>query len=144
MNKKLYLLSIGLLVLVALLSAFQGARFIRSPVGVFQLATILNSVMPLVLGALVALFLAVRFGDVWSGRADVQVRVSRPIAKASQTAGKVLVGVFYILFTIAIGFLILAKGQLSGEIGFLFGPLLRTLPIGLLLFELGRILDQAT
>lgn len=144
MNKKLYLLSIALLILVALMSALQGTRFIRSPVGVFQLATLLNMVMPLVLGALVALFLAVRFGDVWRGHADVQVRASRPIAKASQTAGKLLVGVFYILLAIAIGFLILAKGQLSGEIGFLFGPLLRTLPIGLVLFELGRILDQTT
>jgi len=144
MSKKLYLLSVGLLILFALLSALQGTRFIRSPVGVFQLATILNSVMPLVLGALVTLFLTVRFGDVWSGRADVQVRASRPIARASQTAGKFLVGVFYILFALAIGFLILAKGQLSGEIGFLFEPLLRTLPIGLVLFELGRILDQTT
>lgn len=144
MSKKLYLLSIGLLILVALLSALQGTRFIRSPVGIFQLANILNSVMPLVLGALVAFFLAVRFRDVWSGRADVQVQASRPIARASQTAGKLLVGVFYILVVIAIGFMFLAKGQLGSEIGFLFGPLLRTLPIGLVLFELGRILDHTT
>jgi hypothetical protein len=92
MNKKLYLLSIALLILVALLSALQGTRFIRSPVGVFQLATLLNMVMPVVLGALVAFFLAVRFADVWRGHADVQVRASRPIANASQTAGKLLVG----------------------------------------------------
>lgn len=144
MNRKLYLLSVGLLILVALLSMLQGTRFIRSPIGVFQLATLLNMVMPVVLGGLVAFFLAARFADVWRGHADVQDRAARPIARASQTAGKLLIGVFYVLLVIGIGFLILAKGQLSGEIGFLYGPLLRMLPIGLILFELGRVLDQAT
>lgn len=142
MSKTLYLLSIGLLILTALLSALQGTRYIMSPVGIFQLATILNAFMPLLIGGLVAWFLLVRFRDVWSGRADVQARATRPVARSAQTAGKFLIVVFYVLLVVAVGFLVMARGQLGGEIGFLFGPLLRTLPVGIVLFELGNILDD--
>lgn len=144
MNKKAYLLSLGLVIGIALLSLLQGTRYILSPVGLFQLATLMNLVMPPILGLLLAVFLSVRFADVWKGRTRVEVLASRPIAKASQVAGKVLIWAFYVLLLTALGFLVLARGQLGGEISFLFAPLLRTLPVGLLLFELGRLLDQAT
>jgi len=143
MNKKLYLLTLGLLILFAALSIFQGSRYIMSPVGIFQLASLANIVLPLVLGVLLTVFLSVRFADVLKNRASVDYVASRPIARASQNAGKFLILVFYVLLVVVIGFLIIARGQLGGEIGFLFGPLFRTLPIGLLLFELGRILDNS-
>lgn len=142
MSKTLYLISIGLLILAALLSALQGTRYIMSPVGIFQLASVLNAFLPLLIGGLVAWFLLVRFRDVWSGRADVQVRATRPVARSAQTAGKFLIAAFYVLLVIAIGFLVMARGQLGGEVAFLFGPLLRSLPVGLVLFELGNILDD--
>ena len=142
MSKKLYLLSVGLLLLAALLSIVQGTRFIRSPLGFFQIVSLVNMFMPLVLGLLLAFFLGARFLDVWRGDADVEARASRPLARACQTAGKFLIVLFYIFLMAAIGFLVLGKGQLSGEVGFLFGPLFRTLPVGLVLFELGRLLDR--
>lgn len=143
MSKKLYLLSLGLVIAVAALSVLQGTRYILSPVGLFQIATLMNMVMPFVLGLLLVVFLSVRFADVWRDRIDTDFAVARPIARASQVAGQVLIWVFYLLLLVAIGFLVLARGQLGGEIGFLFGPLLRTLPVGLLLFELSRYLDAA-
>ena len=141
MNKTIYLLSIGLLILLCLLAVFQGTRYIASPVAVFQLASLANVFMPFVISGLLVVFLTIRFADVWRGRTDVSASLTRPAARAAQTAGKVLLWIFYALFAVALFFLILAKGQLGGEISFLFGPLFRTLPAGLILFELGRILD---
>jgi hypothetical protein len=142
-NRKLYLLSLGLVIVVAALSVLLGTRYILSPVGLFQVATLLNLVVPPILGLLIAVFLSVRFADVWRDRVDTDFVVTRPIARASQLVGRVLIWAFYALLLVAIGFLVLARGQLGGEIGFLFGPLLRTLPVGLLLFELSRFLDAA-
>lgn len=126
---------------MSLLAVLQGTRYIASPVAAFQLASLANVVLPFVTSGLLVVFLTIRFADVWRGRIDITMSVSRPAARASQTAGKVLLWMFYALLAVALFLLIQAKGQLSGEIGFLFGPLLRTLPVGLILFELGRILD---
>lgn len=143
MGKRLYLMSLGFLILIAVMSVFQGARYILSPVGLFQLATLANLVIPLVLGPLIAVFLVVRFIDVLKERSFVDRPLRRPIARAARLSGKLLIYMFYVLLIIAIVFLVLARGQLGGEISFLFGPLLRTLPIGFLVFELGNLLDTA-
>ncbi len=143
MSKKLYLFSLGMVILVSALGALQGSAYILSPVGLFQVATLLNMVLPVALAILLTVFLSARFADVWRNRVDTHFTVTRPIARASQFAGRILIWTFYILLIVAIVFLVLARGQLSGEIAFLFGPLLRTLPVGLLLFELSRFLDAA-
>ena len=143
MNKAIYLLSVGLLILLSLVTVFQGTRYIASPVAAFQIASLANVILPFVVSGLLVVFLSIRFADVWSDRSDVTVRASRPAARASQAAGKLLLWIFYALLVVAVVLLIRARGQLSGEIIYLFSPLFRSLPVGLVLFELGRILDDA-
>lgn len=142
MNKALYLLSLGLLILLSLITVFQGARYIASPVALFQLVSLANLFLPAIISGLLVVFLSVRFADVLRGRVDFSVRPSRSIARASQSAGKLLLWVFYALLFVALVFLIQARGQLAGEISFLFGPLFKTLPAGVILIELGRLLDD--
>ena len=141
MSKFLYQFSLGLIILVAILQAFQGTRYIASPVVAFQVATLVNMVLPFIIGILLVVFLGVRFADVWRGRVDVTARATRPIARASQTAGKVLLYIFYAALLATLVLIIMAGGRLQSEIGFLFAPLAKTLPVGLVLTELGRILD---
>ncbi len=142
MNKAMYLLSLGLLILLSLVTAFQGARYIASPVGLFQLASLANLFLPFIISGLLVVFLSVRFTDVLLGRADISVRPSRPIARVSQTAGRSLLWIFYVLLAVAIVFLIQTRGHLGGEISFLFGPLFKALPAGVILIELGRLMDN--
>lgn len=141
MSKVLYQCSLGLIIFAAIMQAFQGTRYIASPVMAFQIATLVNMVLPFIIGILLVVFLGVRFADVWKGRVDVTMRATRPIARASQTAGKVLLYIFYAMLLATGVFMIMAGGRLQSEIGFLFAPLAKTLPVGLILTELGRILD---
>lgn len=143
MNKTLYLLSLAIMILISALGALQGTRYILSPVAFFQIATLLNMIVPAILGVLLAVFLSARFADVWRNRMDTNFKVARPIARASYAVGRILIWAFYVLLLVAIAFLVLARGQLGGEVSFLFGPLLKTLPVGLVLFELSRLLDAA-
>ena len=141
MSKSLYQCSLSLIILAAILQAFQGTRYISSPVVAFQIATLANMVLPFIMSILLVVFLGARFADVWTGRVEVTTPASRPIARASQRAGKILIYLFYAMLLAIVIFLILAGGRLQGEAGFLFAPMAKVLPVGLVLVELGRILD---
>ena len=143
MGKKLYLLSLGLLIFLAVLTVLQGTRYILSPVGLFQFASLANRLIPLLLGPLIAVFLVFRFIDVLKERSFVDQPLQRPAARVARLSGKLLIYLFYVLLLLAIVSLVLARGQLSGEVRFLFAPLFRTLPVGFLLFELANLLEGA-
>lgn len=144
MNKPLYLFSLALLIASALASILLGIRYAFSPVVFLQLASLANSLLPAVIGLLLALFLSVRFMDVLRGRFDIGVSARRPVARAARLAGAVLVWLFYGIALAVIGFLVYGGGSLAAEVRFLVAPLLRTLPVGMVLFELSHLLDLGT
>lgn len=144
MRRGLILTSQALLILTMLVMPILSARYVLSGASIFQVATLLNQVGRPLVGIMVAIVLFARFRDVWTRRTDVNESASRAMARFAQTTGVVLMFIFFVLLVLVLimQFAIPAGERVELPIFFIFGPLLATLPVGYIMFELGRLLEK--
>ncbi|MFT5083982.1 MAG: hypothetical protein ACI9Y1_002034 [Lentisphaeria bacterium] len=140
MNRKIYLLSTGLLIIVAVLSTMLGGRYILGPVGIFGFGALLNIIFSVGVGALMTYMLCIRFRAVWRNDVDITLTVAAKHASFIQRSGRLLVYGFFVLFPLVL-LLAYFGGPVRPEIKFLFFPLLKIFPIGYVLFEMARLID---
>lgn len=140
MNRKLYLLSTGLLIIGAILSTLSGFRSFLSPVLLFKIGTIINIIFSVSIGLLLAYMLCLRFGAVWKNKIDITMQAKTKHAFYIQRSARFLLYGYYMLLPIIL-LLIFFGGPIKSEIRFLFFPLLKVLPVGYILFEMSRLID---
>ena len=142
MNKTLYLFSLGLIILGALAILLLGGSAVLGPLLQLQVLSLLRVGLSLLTVILLTVFLGTRFMDVWRDRVDIRELPKRPIARKACLWGKWLLILYYLLLAACILSMAVFRQQLAGELQFMFAPLMQVLPLGLLFFELGHLLDS--
>jgi hypothetical protein len=133
-----------LMMILAILTAFSGARYVASPSSVLQIGTLLNVFVRPLLALAALLVMAIRFKDIWVGITDVNERMSYRITRFAQSLGLVMMGgaLLVLVAVVSLHFAIPARSRAEVPLFFLFTPLIALMPIGYFMFELARAIEH--
>lgn len=144
MRKFLVLTTLVVTMLSALFSAIAEARYVLSGAPMLQIGTLLNLYGRPIVALLVLIVLAARFKDIWKGSVRLNEPCQHRIAGFAQGLGYVLMGGALVLLVgvLTLHFWIPARHRGELPLFFLFGPLIALMPVGYVVFELGRSIER--